>query len=143
MSETSGQVFVPWIVRGEDGNLKLQTQPPEHFIKAMAVAAETGKKKKKQKKDKKETQVMKKGAAAAVAAAEPPKLSKAARRFYNENFRDSAQRLSKVLATAGGRWRIQIFNLVLVRFNAVQSYVFAPLMFVSMIISITMVPFSI
>lgn len=30
-----------------------------------------------------------------------PKRSKAARRFYNENFRDQAQRLSKVLAAAG------------------------------------------
>ena len=33
---------------------------------------------------------------------EPPKYSKAARRFYNENIRDSSQRLSKVLAAAGG-----------------------------------------
>lgn len=32
---------------------------------------------------------------------EPPKYSKAARRFYNENIRDSSQRLSKVLAAAG------------------------------------------
>lgn len=31
-----------------------------------------------------------------------PKHSKAARRFYNQNFRES-QRLSKVLAAAGGR----------------------------------------
>lgn len=30
-----------------------------------------------------------------------PRRSKAARRFYNENFRDQAQRLSKVLAAAG------------------------------------------
>ncbi|GLT88835.1 hypothetical protein SLE2022_068440 [Rubroshorea leprosula] len=34
-----------------------------------------------------------------VAAA--PKLLKAARRFYNESFRDQPQRLSKVLAAAG------------------------------------------
>jgi hypothetical protein len=32
-----------------------------------------------------------------------PTRSKAARRFYNENFRDQAQRLSKVLAAAGGK----------------------------------------
>lgn len=38
---------------------------------------------------------------AAAAAAAEPKYSKAARRFYNENFRDSDQRLSKVLAAAG------------------------------------------
>lgn len=31
-----------------------------------------------------------------------PKLSKAARRFYNENFKEPPQRLSKVLAAAGG-----------------------------------------
>jgi hypothetical protein len=32
-----------------------------------------------------------------------PRRSKAARRLYNENFRDQAQRLSKVLAAAGGK----------------------------------------
>lgn len=35
-----------------------------------------------------------------------PKHSKAARRFYNENFRDPPQRLSKVLAAAGGELSI-------------------------------------
>lgn len=40
--------------------------------------------------------------AKAKAALTPePKFSKAARRFYNENFRDPPQRLSKVLAAAG------------------------------------------
>ncbi|KAF6162139.1 hypothetical protein GIB67_008268 [Kingdonia uniflora] len=33
--------------------------------------------------------------------ASEPKYSKAARRFYNENFRDLLQRLSEVLAAAG------------------------------------------
>lgn len=54
--------------------------------------AETKKKKKKKEKDSK--------AKAASPTAEP-KFSKAARRFYNENFRDPPQRLSKVLAAAG------------------------------------------
>ncbi|GLT64238.1 hypothetical protein SLA2020_367440 [Shorea laevis] len=53
----SGQLFIPWIVRGEDGNLKLQTHPPTLF--------------------------------------------QAARRFFNQNFKESGQRLSKVLAAAG------------------------------------------
>uniref|UniRef100_A0A3Q7IQ67 RNA-binding S4 domain-containing protein n=1 Tax=Solanum lycopersicum TaxID=4081 RepID=A0A3Q7IQ67_SOLLC len=55
--------------------------------------ASTGKKKKKGK------EVASK--AATVVPTPEPKHSKAARRFYNENFRDPPQRLSKVLAAAG------------------------------------------
>ncbi|KAK9124163.1 hypothetical protein Sjap_013765 [Stephania japonica] len=40
-------------------------------------------------------------AAAKVVSSSEPRHSKAARRFYNQNFRDSGQRLSKVLAAAG------------------------------------------
>ncbi|XP_022990378.1 putative ribosomal large subunit pseudouridine synthase SVR1, chloroplastic [Cucurbita maxima] len=83
---TGGQLFIPWIVRGEDGNLKLQSHPPTRFLHSMSEA-EAKPKKKKVSVDKR--------------VPEPPKYSKAARRFYNENIRDSSQRLSKVLAAAG------------------------------------------
>lgn len=86
----SQQLFIPWIVRGEDGNLKLQMHPPERLIHTLADA-KTQKSAKKKKDEKKES--------GGVKAA---KLSKAARRFYNENFRDPPERLSKVLAAAGG-----------------------------------------
>ncbi|XP_077220797.1 pseudouridine synthase family protein isoform X2 [Tasmannia lanceolata] len=86
-------LFIPWIVRDENGNLKLQSTPPARLIHAMAeaktTASTTGKKKKK-----------KEGLGNGVSVSSPPKHSKAARRFYNENFRE-AQRLSKVLASAG------------------------------------------
>lgn len=89
LSGPNGQLFIPWIVRGEDGNLKLQTHPPARLLHAMAHA-ETKNKKTTNKKD----SVVKR----------EPKFSKASRRFYNENFRDSEQRLSKVLASSGGNF---------------------------------------
>ncbi|XP_038710269.1 putative ribosomal large subunit pseudouridine synthase SVR1, chloroplastic [Tripterygium wilfordii] len=82
---------VPWIVRGEDGNLKLQTHPPVQLVHALAdtkSANPTDKKKNKKK-------------SAPKTPTPEPKYSKAARRFYNENFRAPAQRLSKVLAASG------------------------------------------
>ncbi|XP_030548884.1 putative ribosomal large subunit pseudouridine synthase SVR1, chloroplastic isoform X2 [Rhodamnia argentea] len=91
ISGAGQQLFIPWIVRGEDGQLKLQSHPPARLIHALAHA--DTKEKRAPKKDKP------KGAAAAAAG--EPKYSKAARRFYNENFRDPPQRLSKVLAAAG------------------------------------------
>lgn len=60
--------------------------PPTRLLHAMAHAETKNKKKKKETVEKGE-----------------PKHSKAARRFYNENFRDSEQRLSKVLAASGGK----------------------------------------
>lgn len=92
-SDGGGQLFIPWIVRGEDGKLKLQNHPPASLLQAMANS-ETGTKKKKQKAEKSTSE---------------PKHSKAARRFYNENFRDSGMRLSKVLAAAGGKFLFGIF----------------------------------
>ncbi|GLT93242.1 hypothetical protein SLE2022_110430 [Rubroshorea leprosula] len=92
-----GQLIIPWIVRGEDGNLKLQAHPPSRLIHSLADASIQNSKKKKDKEMKKQ----KKKESAAVGGAAEPKLSKAARRFYNENFRDQPQRLSKVLAAAG------------------------------------------
>ncbi|CAN6704760.1 hypothetical protein FF1_041026 [Malus domestica] len=83
----AGQLIIPWIVRGEDGNLKLQSHPPARFLQAIETKSKSAKKKKE-------------GAEKRVPTAEP-KYSKAARRFYNENFRDAEQRLSKVLAAAG------------------------------------------
>ncbi|KAM1141051.1 hypothetical protein ACFX13_041785 [Malus domestica] len=83
----AGQLIIPWIVRGEDGNLKLQSHPPARFLQAIETKSKSAKKKKE-------------GTEKRVPTAEP-KYSKAARRFYNENFRDAEQRLSKVLAAAG------------------------------------------
>ncbi|XP_022765449.1 putative ribosomal large subunit pseudouridine synthase SVR1, chloroplastic [Durio zibethinus] len=94
-----GQFFIPWIVRGEDGNLKLQAHPPSHLINALADAKTQKPKKKAVKAVKKEKEISAVGNASVEQP--PPKLSKAARRFYNENFRQPPQRLSKVLAAAG------------------------------------------
>ncbi|OMO93069.1 hypothetical protein COLO4_17136 [Corchorus olitorius] len=94
---TDGQFFIPWIVRGEDGNLKLQTHPPARLIHELADAKTQKPKKKVDKAVKKKKEV----SAVGNASVEPPKLSKAARRFYNEKFREPPQRLSKVLAAAG------------------------------------------
>ncbi|XP_048326388.2 putative ribosomal large subunit pseudouridine synthase SVR1, chloroplastic isoform X2 [Ziziphus jujuba] len=88
LSGPNGQLFIPWIVRGDDGNLKLQMHPPAPLLHAMAHA-ETKNNKKKTKKKKESVEKRE------------PKFSKASRRFYNENFRDSEQRLSKVLAASG------------------------------------------
>ncbi|XVF23537.1 hypothetical protein REPUB_Repub13aG0047100 [Reevesia pubescens] len=95
-----GQFFIPWIVRGEDGNLKLQAHPPARLINALADAKTQKPKKKVDKAVKKKNEVSAVGNAS-VEPPPPPKLSKAARRFYNENFREPPQRLSKVLAAAG------------------------------------------
>ncbi|GAV77191.1 PseudoU_synth_2 domain-containing protein/S4 domain-containing protein [Cephalotus follicularis] len=84
---TNGQqLFIPWIVRGEDGNFKLQSHPPARLIHALSHAKTQNPNPKKKK--------------IANAVAEP-KHSKATRRFYNQNFREPPQRLSKVLAAAG------------------------------------------
>ncbi|XP_021296120.1 putative ribosomal large subunit pseudouridine synthase SVR1, chloroplastic [Herrania umbratica] len=99
---SNGQLFIPWIVRGEDGNLKLQAHPPARFIHALADAKTQKPKKKVDKAVKKKKEI----SAVGNASVEPPKLSKAARRFYNENFREPPQRLSKVLAAAGGKFTL-------------------------------------
>ncbi|KAK7391398.1 hypothetical protein VNO78_19814 [Psophocarpus tetragonolobus] len=96
-NESDGPLLIPWIVRGEDGNLRLQSEPPPSLLKAIATA-KTG-----TKKDKNQT------AATATTAkpqkvrpTAPPQHSKAARRFYNQNMKDSSgARLSKVLAASG------------------------------------------
>ncbi|KAL1209824.1 putative ribosomal large subunit pseudouridine synthase SVR1 [Cardamine amara subsp. amara] len=100
------QLYIPWIVRGDDGTLKLQSQPPATLIHALAVDATTQNPKKKDKPKKKQPQAKSSTATASASASSPPsqsvpKLSKAARRFYNENFKEPPQRLSKVLAAAG------------------------------------------
>ncbi|CAL4929111.1 unnamed protein product [Urochloa decumbens] len=110
---TSAQPLVPWIVRGEDGKPRLSTSPPPEVLQAIALAEAEAK-----KAAKKESLKGQKGAVAAAAAAAssasvkakerratpaaPPKFSKAARRFYNENIKETEpQRLAKVLAAAG------------------------------------------
>ncbi|OWM70224.1 hypothetical protein CDL15_Pgr026074 [Punica granatum] len=92
------QLFIPWIVRGEDGNLKLQSHPPASVVNAIVATEKTGKKKKKEVKGSADVE---------------PKHSKAARRFYNSNFRDQPQRLSKVLAAAGVASRRSSEELIL------------------------------
>ncbi|XP_020525764.1 uncharacterized protein LOC18438664 isoform X3 [Amborella trichopoda] len=82
-------LFIPWIVKDENGNLKIQSTPPAHILSAMAEAS-TAKKTKKKKE----------GGSKSGSLSAEPKHSKAARRFYNQNFREP-QRLSKVLASAG------------------------------------------
>lgn len=91
-AELGDQIYIPWIVRDENGNLTLQSAPPARLLHEMANAS-TSKKKKKGK--------VVASKAATVAPTPEPKHSKAARRFYNENFRDPPQRLSKILAAAG------------------------------------------
>ncbi|CAL5343525.1 unnamed protein product [Camellia sinensis] len=89
--ELGQQLFIPWIVRDEKGNLTLQSTPPPRLLHEMANAKTQSAKKKKKKKE---------SSINAVPTSEP-KHSKAARRFYNQNFRDPPQRLSKVLASSG------------------------------------------
>ncbi|GAB2222692.1 hypothetical protein Drorol1_Dr00016815 [Drosera rotundifolia] len=94
----SGPATIPCIVRGPDGNLTVSTQPPARVIQEAML----GTTQRKPKAKKKEGKTMEMGKAAA--AGERRKVvvqSKAARRFYNENFAAPAQRLSKVLAAAG------------------------------------------
>ncbi|XP_057789487.1 putative ribosomal large subunit pseudouridine synthase SVR1, chloroplastic isoform X2 [Salvia miltiorrhiza] len=92
-SEPADPVYIPWIVSDENGNVKLQSTPSERFLRA--IAHESTQKKKK-KDDRSSVGKAKPG----VPTAEP-KYSKAARRFYNERFREPPQRLAKVLAAAG------------------------------------------
>lgn len=93
-SDLGEQLLIPWIVRDENGNLTLQSTPPERYLRAMSEAKTQRKKKKVSAGD------AKKGEQAKLSAV-PPKYSKAARRFYNERFREPPQRLAKVLAAAG------------------------------------------
>ncbi|GER48961.1 unnamed protein product [Striga asiatica] len=85
------QLYIPCTVKDESGNA---TSPPEGFLKAMAFQS-TQRKKTKKKDDEGS------GRKAKAAPTAEPKYSKAARRFYNERFREAPQRLAKVLAAAG------------------------------------------
>ncbi|KAK7268243.1 hypothetical protein RIF29_20938 [Crotalaria pallida] len=106
-----GQMLIPWIVRGEDGKLKLQSEPPASLVSAMVNAETETKTKTKQKEVmKKQSKKKEKGGREddkGSSGATVPRYSKAARRFYNENLRvkdresDTATRLSKVLAASG------------------------------------------
>ncbi|XP_070001735.1 putative ribosomal large subunit pseudouridine synthase SVR1, chloroplastic [Nicotiana tabacum] len=93
IAELGDQFYIPWIVRDEKGNLTLQSTPPARLLHDMANASTS------KKNNKKSKQIAAK--AATVGPTSEPKYSKAARRFYNENFRDPPQRLSKVLAASG------------------------------------------
>ncbi|KAG0453354.1 hypothetical protein HPP92_026018 [Vanilla planifolia] len=81
-------VIIPWIVRDGNGGFMLQATPPPGFVQAMSE-----RKSSPIKKDEKKNKNF-------PGTNSPPKYSKAARRFYNQNFREP-QRLSKVLAAAG------------------------------------------
>ncbi|KAI3938985.1 hypothetical protein MKW92_001440 [Papaver armeniacum] len=100
-STPSVPFLIPWIVRGEDGKLQMQSTPPAPLLHAMATANTSTPTKKKKKVS------ATKGVLTSV-----PKHSKAARRFYNENFRDPPQRISKVLAAAGVASRRKCEELV-------------------------------
>lgn len=93
----TSQLLVPWVVRDGNGNLKLQSKPPASLLHAILDEKTT---KKKKNRDKTMATVLA-NKASSLSSTEP-KHSKAARRFYNQNFRQ-AQRLSKVLAAAGGK----------------------------------------
>ncbi|KAI4382710.1 hypothetical protein MLD38_008638 [Melastoma candidum] len=91
ISDSGHQLFIPWIARGDDGKLRLHSKPPARLIHSL-VHEDTGtKRSKKEPKEKGQRKV----------SGEISQYSKAARRFYNENFRDEPQRLCKVLAAAG------------------------------------------
>ncbi|KAK1356422.1 Ribosomal large subunit pseudouridine synthase B [Heracleum sosnowskyi] len=91
-SNSPQQLYIPWIVRDENGNLTLQSTPPARLLHAISDAKTgTPVSNNKKKKNKKQEGL----------STPEPKHSKAARRFYNQNFRDPPQRLSKVLAAAG------------------------------------------
>lgn len=111
--DNSNGNIIPWIIRGEDGNFKLSSEPPPSFLKAMTDASTGAKKSEKKptakakKKNEKETKVRE------VA---PPQYSKAARRFYNEKIKESCTRLSKVLAASGGDIQIQLISFFLIKF---------------------------
>ncbi|WOK92719.1 hypothetical protein Cni_G01410 [Canna indica] len=99
-SATSLPMVIPWIVRGEDGQLTIQSTPPAQFVQAMAEAKMPTKEKKKS--DKKKPSGAKTSSTSSIAtSSSAPKYSKAARRFYNQNIREQPQRLSKVLASVG------------------------------------------
>ena len=77
----------------------LSSTPPPQFIRDMAEMKTSS-----PKKEKKKIEIIggkKAPISSAPASSTPPKFSKAARRYYNQNFRE-LQRLNKALATAGG-----------------------------------------
>ncbi|XP_068491506.1 putative ribosomal large subunit pseudouridine synthase SVR1, chloroplastic isoform X2 [Phaseolus vulgaris] len=97
-NEPDGPLLIPWIVRGEDGNLKLQSEPPPSLLNAIATA-QTGTRKDSNQKTKTTAATTK---PQKIRATAPPQHSKAARRFYNQNIKESSgARLSKVLAASG------------------------------------------
>lgn len=99
-------LLIPWSISGEDGKLMLSSTPPARFINAMSEAKSSSEKKEKRKKA--ENSGKKAPKASSPAPSAPPKYSKAARRFYNQNFREP-QRLNKFLAAAGGVSRYVCF----------------------------------
>ncbi|CAA7390835.1 unnamed protein product [Spirodela intermedia] len=108
-SRAPAPLLIPWIVRGEDGKLMLSSTPPPQFIRDMAEAKTSSPKKDKRKKELGSGR--KAPVASAPASSAPPKYSKAARRFYNENFRE-LQRLNKALAAAGVASRRKCDDLI-------------------------------
>ncbi|CAN8271863.1 unnamed protein product [Cochlearia groenlandica] len=98
-----------------DGKLKVQSQPPASLIHALADATTQNPKKKDKPKKKNPTSSSSFFAVSAASAPierSQPKLSKAARRFYNENFRETPQRLRKVLTAAGDSSRRTFEELI-------------------------------
>ncbi|XP_072954296.1 putative ribosomal large subunit pseudouridine synthase SVR1, chloroplastic [Typha angustifolia] len=93
--------IIPWIVRDENGNLTIQSSPPARFLQSMAETKTSSSNSKKKKKID-NSKSKEKNTPPTPVASTAPKYSKAARRFYNQNIKESqVQRLSKVLAAAG------------------------------------------
>ncbi|CAA7017543.1 unnamed protein product [Microthlaspi erraticum] len=75
---------------------------PAQLIHSLADATtQNPKKKTKKRKHQPASTAASASASSSPASHSEPKLSKAARRFYNENIKEPPQRLSKVLAAAG------------------------------------------
>lgn len=84
------QVFLPWLLQGHAGDFAAHALPAGRSLHAVADGGAP----KKVKGNTVEVKKKKK-------SSEEPRHSKAARRFYNERFREPPQRLAKVLAAAG------------------------------------------
>jgi len=84
------QVFFPWLLQGHAGDFAVHALPAARSLHAVADGGAP----KKVKGNAVEVKKKK--------SSEEPRHSKAARRFYNERFREPPQRIAKVLASAGG-----------------------------------------
>ena len=90
------QVFLPWLLQGHAGDFAAHALPAARSLHAVADGGAP----KKVRGNTVEVEKKK--------SSEEPRHSKAARRFYNERFREPPQRLAKVLAAAGGEAYLEL-----------------------------------